>query len=314
MRETFDLSVPNSVKNSNPGFLRSYDSYHMDNTYHPYRQSLGNNRENTQSAQTSKHRFLETESLPQNLQPVSTMQHYTSILNHTAKSSSSGMNMPLKVAKIDIPKSKTSKTSTVRFCSSKKSKRNSKSRSKKNLNSSSKISTRLFNNQATHSNDSRSKSNKKNDKENVKIIDETYELLRKYENDKRTNKSVLTEGDKLLLTNNGNSLASFHPHEYSGGYDSLNNSSQDLNEIRPYTAHTETHTSKAISPHYINLVDQENGMRRIISDINPITKVTINDSSRDSKRSTKKKALCSKSRSRSNNQRSLRMLPGKKVR
>lgn len=190
IRETLDLTLPT---NDNKGkFDRSLGS---ENTYiltNPY-------QHNTINDNSVKHRFLETDMMSQNLHPNSSLQHYNSIMNST-NGYKDRITLPNEVKKLDIPKASTTKMASLKFCSSKKKKSNSRGRKK--VAQSSKVSTRFKGEKLIQSTDSLPIGFKAKDMipKSSLLSEYTHELLSKYENENKGNQTVLTSKDRLLLT------------------------------------------------------------------------------------------------------------------
>lgn len=166
-----------------------------------FRPSFMNNHNNSLRNFEPKNRFLEVETMSQNLHPNNSLQYYNSIMNSTIPNKAEISTKNIK--KLSIPKASKSKQSTIRFCSSKKKKQKFGPKKIKVANSS-KISSRLVPNKLMHSIDHLPQTSKfinngyKNDK-NL-LSDETQILLSKYERDNYGRKTVLSSKEKSILT------------------------------------------------------------------------------------------------------------------
>lgn len=291
--------------------MRSYDSEHLKSVTQPYRQPLENINDQNTSVLANNHRFLEVEAMSQNIHPNNSLQHYNSMMNSTAQHNPiPKISVTSKAKKSKIPKFTSTKTSSIKFCSSKKKKSNSRGRRKAKQIQSSKISTRLMGNKLIQSTDSIPLSSKpkpdvkqKGNKENSYLSIYTNELLSKYEDENLGNQTVLTSNDRMLLTQKALSSTREEPFRnrpiqvYSASPDSLNESSSVSRKLAPVQRGGNL-MSNLTEPQYINLVNEENRMGLSIEALNPVTKVRVNEIPQGTRRS-KNNSCSSKSRSKS---------------
>lgn len=289
--------------------MRSYDSEHIKSVTQPYRKPLENVNEKNGSVVSNKHRFLEVETMSQNIHPNNSLQHYSSIMNSTMQQNSiPKISVTSKSKKPMIPKFTSSKTSSIKFCSSKKKKSNSRGRRKAKQIQSTKISTRLLGNKLIQSIDCLPLSSKakpdlkqKPNKENSYLSIYTNELLSKYEGENLGNQTVLTSNDRMLLTQKALSSTREEPFRnrpiqvYSASPDSLNESSSLSRKLAP-VQRRDNLISNTTEPQYINLVNEENRMGLSMDALNPVTRVRVNEVLHGARRS---KDLSSSSKSRS---------------
>lgn len=333
IRETFDMTIPGSENNQN--MIRSYDSDNIKNITQPYRNTL-QSRENTQK-NIGKHSYLQTERMSQNMHPNQTGRHTlsveTSTLNQSnVKSNSKENTIPKstknKAGSIRFCSSK-----------KKQKKSNSRGRKMVKPVQSNQISTRFGGNKLIQSTSSLPQSlnyygSKAEDvklRENLNTSHETNRLLAKYENtnlkakttgnwdnsrfntgayDNSLNKSevnnvTLTDQEKKDLTQKAmltirSESESKPPYTYSASPNSLEISSRIeprfLPEHRPGT----NLQSNATEPCYINLINEEASMGRVVHPAEPVTRVTINDHCLGSKRSNNQTTSRSKSNKKKN--------------
>ena len=190
-----------------------------------------------------------------------------------------------KSSKIDIPKIKGTKTTSIKFCSNKNNK--SRGRKKQKEIKSSNITTRLHENTLTNSSESLPKSLKyqgadisnAQDKSVLSIY--TNELLSKYENE---NRPILTGKEKEILTQKAISSARIELREkskqngfYSASPDSINSSYRAVRENQN-KAEVRNLKSDSTEPWYINLINEEASMRQTEKDLSYVNKVTFDAS------------------------------------